>query len=161
MLKRYHHIVGGMFRIVDTCVIGSVWLAIILAALLLSAHRGHQGLSQIPNLRRALPARDDPLGLGLLVDAGLPIAPHASAHSRGAPAPQGPLRGDALFHRADLHVQRVQVLARRDALLRRARAASCWSFSVSRFATACGPSVAAGSICAMSWPWAKGRRSST
>lgn len=26
MLKRYHHIVGGMFRIVDTCVIGSVWL---------------------------------------------------------------------------------------------------------------------------------------
>ena len=26
MLKRYHHIVGGMFRIVDTCVIGGVWL---------------------------------------------------------------------------------------------------------------------------------------
>jgi Undecaprenyl-phosphate glucose phosphotransferase len=27
MLKRYHHIVGGVFRIVDTCVIGGVWLA--------------------------------------------------------------------------------------------------------------------------------------
>jgi Undecaprenyl-phosphate glucose phosphotransferase len=27
MLKRYHHIVGGVFRIVDTCVIGSVWIA--------------------------------------------------------------------------------------------------------------------------------------
>jgi Undecaprenyl-phosphate glucose phosphotransferase len=26
MLKRYHHIVGGTFRIVDTCVIGAVWL---------------------------------------------------------------------------------------------------------------------------------------
>jgi Undecaprenyl-phosphate glucose phosphotransferase len=26
MLKRYHHIVGGTFRIVDTCVIGGVWL---------------------------------------------------------------------------------------------------------------------------------------
>jgi Undecaprenyl-phosphate glucose phosphotransferase len=26
MLKRYHHIVGGMFRVVDTCVIGGVWL---------------------------------------------------------------------------------------------------------------------------------------
>lgn len=27
MLKRYQHIVGGTFRIVDACVIGSVWLA--------------------------------------------------------------------------------------------------------------------------------------
>ena len=27
MLKRYHHIVGGTFRIVDACVIGAVWLA--------------------------------------------------------------------------------------------------------------------------------------
>jgi Undecaprenyl-phosphate glucose phosphotransferase len=26
MLKRYHHIVGGTFRVVDTCVIGAVWL---------------------------------------------------------------------------------------------------------------------------------------
>ena len=27
MLKRYHHIVGGIFRVVDACVIGAVWLA--------------------------------------------------------------------------------------------------------------------------------------
>ncbi len=27
MLKRYHHIVGGVFRAVDACVIGAVWLA--------------------------------------------------------------------------------------------------------------------------------------
>src|SRR4051812_19301859 len=27
MLKRYHHIVGGIFRVVDACVIGVVWLA--------------------------------------------------------------------------------------------------------------------------------------
>jgi Undecaprenyl-phosphate glucose phosphotransferase len=27
MLKRYHHIVGGVFRVVDACVIGGVWLA--------------------------------------------------------------------------------------------------------------------------------------
>lgn len=27
MLKRYHHIVGGIFRTVDTCVIGAAWLA--------------------------------------------------------------------------------------------------------------------------------------
>ncbi|MCM2277721.1 MAG: undecaprenyl-phosphate glucose phosphotransferase [Oligoflexia bacterium] len=27
MLKRYHHIVGGAFRVVDACVIGTVWLA--------------------------------------------------------------------------------------------------------------------------------------
>ena len=27
MLKRYHHIVGGVFRIVDACVIGAAWLA--------------------------------------------------------------------------------------------------------------------------------------
>lgn len=26
MLKRYHHIVGGVFRIVDACVIGAAWL---------------------------------------------------------------------------------------------------------------------------------------
>jgi Undecaprenyl-phosphate glucose phosphotransferase len=26
MLKRYHHIVGGTFRIVDTCVIGAAWI---------------------------------------------------------------------------------------------------------------------------------------
>jgi len=26
MLKRYHHIVGGVFRVVDACVIGLVWL---------------------------------------------------------------------------------------------------------------------------------------
>src|SRR4051812_25701368 len=26
MLKRYHHIVGGVFRVVDACVIGSAWL---------------------------------------------------------------------------------------------------------------------------------------
>lgn len=26
MLKRYHHIIGGLFRIVDACVIGAVWL---------------------------------------------------------------------------------------------------------------------------------------
>src|SRR4051812_15380270 len=26
MLKRYHHIVGGIFRIVDAFVIGTVWL---------------------------------------------------------------------------------------------------------------------------------------
>jgi Undecaprenyl-phosphate glucose phosphotransferase len=26
MLKRYHHIVGGIFRVVDACVIGLVWL---------------------------------------------------------------------------------------------------------------------------------------
>ncbi|MCM2323716.1 MAG: undecaprenyl-phosphate glucose phosphotransferase [Oligoflexia bacterium] len=26
MLKRYHHIVGGTFRIVDACVIGTVWI---------------------------------------------------------------------------------------------------------------------------------------
>ena len=27
MLKRYHHMVGGVFRIIDACVIGVVWLA--------------------------------------------------------------------------------------------------------------------------------------
>jgi len=27
MLKRYHHIVGGTFRVVDACVIGAAWLA--------------------------------------------------------------------------------------------------------------------------------------
>src|ERR1700689_1286209 len=27
MLKRYHHIVGGVFRFVDACVIGLAWLA--------------------------------------------------------------------------------------------------------------------------------------
>ena len=27
MLKRYHHIVGGIFRVVDACVIGAIWLA--------------------------------------------------------------------------------------------------------------------------------------
>jgi Undecaprenyl-phosphate glucose phosphotransferase len=27
MLKRYHHIVGGVFRVVDACVIGAMWLA--------------------------------------------------------------------------------------------------------------------------------------
>lgn len=27
MLKRYHHIVGGIFRTVDTCVIGAAWIA--------------------------------------------------------------------------------------------------------------------------------------
>ena len=27
MLKRYHHIVGGIFRVVDACVIGGAWLA--------------------------------------------------------------------------------------------------------------------------------------
>lgn len=27
MLKRYHNIVGGAFRVIDACVIGSVWLA--------------------------------------------------------------------------------------------------------------------------------------
>jgi hypothetical protein len=27
MLKRYQHIVGGVFRVVDACVIGGVWLA--------------------------------------------------------------------------------------------------------------------------------------
>src|SRR6476620_6002298 len=26
MLKRYHHIVGGTFRVVDGCVIGAAWL---------------------------------------------------------------------------------------------------------------------------------------
>src|SRR3954471_15145031 len=27
MLKRYHHIVGGAFRVIDGCVIGAAWLA--------------------------------------------------------------------------------------------------------------------------------------
>jgi Undecaprenyl-phosphate glucose phosphotransferase len=27
MLKRYHHIVGGTFRVVDACVIGAIWIA--------------------------------------------------------------------------------------------------------------------------------------
>lgn len=27
MLKRYHHIVGGIFRVVDACVIGAAWIA--------------------------------------------------------------------------------------------------------------------------------------
>jgi hypothetical protein len=99
MLKRYHHIVGGVFRVVDASVIGVTWIISYWIRFKIQVFAVTKGFPSFQIYASLTPL--------VMVDhfflaEGVSISSHVAQNRRGACALTGTRRGNGFFHHAHL-----------------------------------------------------------